>query len=49
MIRRYLVNLDWPQPLFIEALLYVLLYVLPGTRFAWGDLWEAKGQLEETE
>lgn len=30
MLRRYLVDLPWPQPWLVEALLYVLLYVRPG-------------------
>ena len=48
MIRCYLVNLPWPQPWLIEALLYVILYP-PWVRFERGDLWEAKGQMEETD
>ena len=28
-MRRYLVNLPWPQPWIVEALLYVVLYVRP--------------------
>ena len=46
MIRRYLVNLHWPQPWIIEALLYVILYP-PWTRFAWSDLWELKGHEDD--
>ena len=30
MIRRYLVNIPWPQPWLVEALLYLILYVRPG-------------------
>ena len=47
MIRRWLVSRPWPQPWLIEAVLYVLLYVLPGTRFAAANLWEAKGKWKD--
>ena len=47
MIRRWLVSRPWPQPWFIEALLYLVLYELPGTRFSHGCLWKAKGKLRE--
>ena len=42
MIRRWLVSRPWPQPWLIEALLYVLLYEMPGTRFTWSEVWRAK-------
>jgi len=42
MIRRWLVNLPWPQPWPVEAALYLMLYA--GRRFAWSDVWRAKGK-----
>lgn len=48
MIRKWLLSRPWPQPWLIEALLYVILYP-PWTRFEWGELWDAKGQMEEVE
>ena len=46
-IRRWLVSRPWPQPWLVEALLFVLLYVLPGVRFDHPCLWRAKGQLDD--
>jgi len=40
--------LSWPQPWLIEAILYVILYELPGVRFSHPVLWKAKGKMEKT-
>ena len=45
MIRSWLVNLPWPQPWPVEAFLCLVLYLIPMRRFAWGELWKAKGQI----
>lgn len=45
MIRKWLVNLPYPQPKWIEAILFVLLYT--GVRFTWKDVYEVGRKREE--
>jgi len=44
---RRLPHLSWPQPWLVEAILYLVLYELPGVRFSHGCLWKAKGRITD--